>query len=261
VTTENGMLWSMSDGEHWTELANFMPFKRIGVGLNTVWWAVAPSGELYRGVREPDGLFWQDTSGKGFEDVTVTHDGQVWLVGSNGTVWHTLDGQSFAQQSGANCFSVCAQDKAVLYFVLNDGTMWILQDLPSPPPPPPPPPPPVAAKVHLRLTDQAADFGIARVQWTVLRQLPTGLTPGASSSDLNPDLTLPANGQYLVHADVWVTRSGSAEQELADFRGDVTVGGVNGLVFVWSDADQTKRFLLIEENQNGVINPVVILAG
>jgi hypothetical protein len=134
VTTENGMIWSTSDSVHWTWMANFTPFKRIGVSPNNVWWAVSSVGEVYFARRDPNapgGLFWQDTPGKGFEDVTVTGSGEAWLVGSNGTVWHARDGQSFAQQAGANCFSVCAQTDQMIYFVLNDGTMWILEDLPS----------------------------------------------------------------------------------------------------------------------------------
>jgi hypothetical protein len=118
---------------------------------------------------------------------------------------------------------------------------------------------PVAAQLHLRLVNHAADFSIAAVQWNIFRQTLGSITPVASVNGVSADVPIPANGQYLVRADVTVNRSAAGTQEVAEFRGDGSVFGRPALIFVWTGSDQVKNFLLIEENQGGFINPVVIL--
>jgi hypothetical protein len=127
---------------------------------------------------------------------------------------------------------------------------------------PQPSPPPRIAQLHLNVQDRTAGlFAVTSVVWTVWRQLPGTVTALPVVSGVSAVFIPPAAGQYLIHADVSVTRAATQTSELAEFRGNVVgPGGTSALVVLWS-GDMTKTFTLIAEGQgSGLYNPVVITA-
>lgn len=47
---------------------------------------------------------WEQTKSTGMADVGVSRAGGIWLVGSNGTIWFTRRGDTFAEESGVSGF-------------------------------------------------------------------------------------------------------------------------------------------------------------
>lgn len=129
----------------------------------------------------------------------------------------------------------------------------------------PPPQPP--AMLHLSIANQASSlFTITAVTWSVLRQELNGtLTPIASPTGQSVGVHPPTNGQYHVHAEVWVDDLVNGENVLAEFRGNVSLQGVSRLVVVWSNVNLSQNFRLFSESQviwaggtaYTVYNPVV----
>jgi len=143
LTLKNGQMWSIRDGKQPEWRTTLTPFKRLAVGQNNNWWGIDKQGYLLcrNGNLDEAYSYWRDTNGSGMEDVSVSADGTVWLVGGNGTVWHTRDGQSFTQIVEASDFhSVSVQGSDFIYLVGNNGTLWVYQTVPDAPPQPKAPP-------------------------------------------------------------------------------------------------------------------------
>ena len=118
----------------------------------------------------------------------------------------------------------------------------------------PPPQPP--AMLQLSIANQAPSFfTVTAVTWNILRQELNGtLTPIASPTGQSVAVHPPTNGQYHVHAEVSVDDHVNGGNILAEFRGNVVVGGVSRLVVVWSNVNHAQNFRLFAE-------PVVVWGG
>ena len=264
ITLSNGQMWSMRDGRTWEWRTVLDGFKRLAVGRGEQWWGIDRAGRLLRrdGNHGPEGDFWRDTKGSGpFEDITVGLDGKVWLVGTDGSVWHTADGERFTKVTdAAGHLSVSAQSDAILWSIGKNGTMWSYVWTPDQAPPagggggqrPP------QALLTLEVSDQSQTFGIVDVVWRIWRQgfgepveLPqlTGATAATA---------LPAQGQYQIHADVRVSQPGHNIAQLAEFIGNgPMIDGLRSSVVVWSGIAQTKQFRLVDVGDGNNVNPQV----
>jgi hypothetical protein len=269
VTLKNGQMWSIRNGVDWEWRTVLGLFKRLAVGPNNQWWGIDTQGFLWSRDGNHDPGEWFATNGSGMEDVSAGEDGTVWLVGTNGSVWTTRDGQSFVQVTASGFRSVSAQANWA-WFVGADGALWVYQNVttpPSTPPNTPPSTPPATSPMgllHLRIENQApAHFSVSGVGWRVWRQELNGVTLLQSINQASADVHLPANGQYHVHADVWAVRRSTGDNELAEFRGNgASIDGIPTLVLVWNGSSQTKTFRLVAEGQaGGVVNPVVQFSG
>jgi hypothetical protein len=123
-------------------------------------------------------------------------------------------------------------------------------------------------KLHLALQNQSGGlFGITSVVWTIWHRVGSAFTALPQVTGTSAVLTPPANGQYLIHADVWAERVATVTNELSEFRGIVTgPAGATAVVVVWAGADMTKTFKLVAEAQAStpggpldLYNPVVEL--
>jgi uncharacterized membrane protein YgcG len=275
VCTANGQMWSMRNGRDWEWRSVLDAFKRLAVGPGNQWWGITRTGLVMRRDGNLDDAhgYWRDTRGSGFEDVSVATDGTVWLVGSNGTVWRTSDGQSFTRIDAAGFRSISAHGHDVVWAVGTNGTLWAYYNAPDSSPPsggsgggggggsggggggggggg--------AARLTLTVTDWSAHHSIAAVRWRLWRQDVGGLSELAPVAGAATSTTLPGNGQYQLHAEVWATPTGQTEAELASFVGNgSSINGVPTFTFVWSGVTQAKSFRLVAVEQDGIVNPVV----
>ena len=130
---------------------------------------------------------------------------------------------------------------------------------------PPPTPPPT---LNMSIVNQAPSFfTITAVTWNIFKQEPGGLVPTTAATGQSVSVVLTAAGQYHVHATVAVDDLVNGGNVLAEFRGNVTTGGVSRHVVVWSNASQTQNFRLFAEPHTEfysgtavtVYNPVVAM--
>ncbi len=71
---------------------------------------------------------WQQTKATGMADVGVARSGQIWLAGSNGTIWSSSNGETFDEESGISGFGRIAvgNDKGHVGAVGRDNhLLWI----------------------------------------------------------------------------------------------------------------------------------------
>ena len=131
VTTKNGHMWSMSDGKKFVWHSAFSQFKRLAVGPGHQFWGIDRAGGLMR--RDGADGSWLDTQGAGMEDVSVSVEGDVWLVDSGGFVWKTRAGQLLSQTAGSGFRSISAGPNGTIWVVATDGRLWTTT--PRPPAP------------------------------------------------------------------------------------------------------------------------------
>lgn len=255
VTTGRGELLSIAAGRTAREEQAPEPLKRVSAGPGGVLWAISTRGVLWRRDGTLPNVTWAVTPGSGMEDLSVSTNGQVWLVGGNGTVWTTTDGQRFTQLPASDFLSVSAAGGDVVWFAGTNGSVWKL----AVPPPAPLPP----QRLNLNVSNQApAYFQLTSVVWSVYRQnlgdvsLVVTRPQGAST-----DVDLPTPGQYYAFAEVWARRLSTEDNELAEFRGGTVINGSSYRTIVWSGQSQAADFRLVAEpaaNAPGAINPVVV---
>jgi hypothetical protein len=262
ITTQNGQMWSIRDGRTWEPRTVLAAFKRIGIGPGQQFWGIDSGGTLLQRDGSIPGSAWYDTAGSGMEDVSVSNTGRVWLVGSNGTVWTTFDGQVFEQLDASNFLAVAAAAGDSAWLVGRNGLLFHVQKATATPVRPPSrPPTPVTQRLIASIADHSAEFGLLSVTWRLYRQEFGGLTFVSARTGATAELTPPGNGQYYLYAEVSVLRQGSLEAELAEFRGNTVIDGIPVLTFVWSGTSQAKNFRLVSERSGGFfssINPVVV---
>jgi hypothetical protein len=269
ITTTNGQILSLHDGVHFELHPVFTQMKRLAVGPGHRFWAIDFKGNLYTRDNKPPVDQWSDTKGSGMEDVTVSNRGDVWLVGTNGTVWTTRDGESFTQTSGAGFVSASAAGGDTVWLVGKNGTLWTLarpaEVKPPPPPvgpPVPPPPPSTSTTVRLSVVNQATQFfAIDSVAWSIWRQDPGMTTLVMSAAGPDTTIALPSGRQYYIRADVVALSAVSGESEFAEFRGGTQISGVSVQTIVLN-SPQTKSYRLIAEPAGGHfggVNPVVVV--
>src|SRR5271166_5339084 len=126
ITTQNGQMWAIRDGRNWEWHTVLAQFKRLAVGPGHRFWGISSDGALWRrDGSQPEQ--WYTTKGTGMEDVSITSSGQVWLVGSNGTVWITSDGEHFSRLLLDGPFlSVSAAGGDVVWLVRKNGSVCTL---------------------------------------------------------------------------------------------------------------------------------------
>jgi hypothetical protein len=127
-------------------------------------------------------------------------------------------------------------------------------------PPPAPPKPTAPPKLHLSITDQSGgNFSIKSVTWTVWQQTLSGFTQLPQQTTPTAVFPAVANGQYLIHADVFATRAATGVAELAQFIGTVQgPGGASATVVDLGTSDQTHAYRLVAVGaEDGLYNPEV----
>ncbi|WP_371476829.1 WD40/YVTN/BNR-like repeat-containing protein [Kitasatospora sp. NBC_00315] len=145
IVRDDGAIWRTADGRTFQEMSSLIPFKRLA-GRNTGdLWGISfhPSANLFR--QTSDGV-WRPAEGgqdKSWADISVSVEGKVWLVATDGTVWTTTDGTGFLKVSGDGFSRISAARFDLPWAVKTDGTLWAwLPKPPTPQPPAPPTPPP-----------------------------------------------------------------------------------------------------------------------
>lgn len=81
----------------------------------------------YGGLNPLPATDWVQTKATGMADIDVSRSGHIWLVGRNGTIWSTADGETFVQEAGVNGFGRIAAgaDKQNAGAVGRDNhTLW-----------------------------------------------------------------------------------------------------------------------------------------
>jgi photosystem II stability/assembly factor-like uncharacterized protein len=129
---KNGTLW-FSDG--WNKFTMIpvpevlvvgkMPgFIRVAAGRDGVVWVVGSDGSLWH---VHQGNFTK-TGASGMADVAVSaDDNSVWLAGSNGTVWFTNDrGTTFNQVQAEGFRALSVGIGGVVWAVGSNGSFWSL---------------------------------------------------------------------------------------------------------------------------------------
>ncbi|WP_329484278.1 hypothetical protein OG555_19210 [Kribbella sp. NBC_01484] len=132
------------------------------------------------------------------------------------------------------------------------------------------PPPASTGTLHLSVNNNYPGIlKITSITWSLWRQnlnsftLVSTVTEKGTSTTMKPS----PNGQYHIHADVWVDNNVSGYNEVAEFRGNQQVNGTSTLEITWSGSDQSRAFRLFTETQiitaggttTTVVNPVVAL--
>jgi hypothetical protein len=152
LTGQDGTMWSTTDGSVLVERTVLLQFRRLSGGPGGMIWGITGTGALLRF----NGTWWDALEMKrDYLDVSVTFEGQVWVVRDNGVVATTSDGVNFVDLPGESGFeSVAAGRYGISWGVKADGSLFIWhpvsvggKDPPPPPPPPPPPTPPLAPAI------------------------------------------------------------------------------------------------------------------
>jgi hypothetical protein len=149
VAGENGTVWMTRDGRTFEWRGSIIGFKRLagsGGGDGQLWGIAARGTDGSLWYRTPGGdATWYQADGIGrtttWRDVSVSYEGTVWLVATDGTVWSTADGTAYHQVPGEGFASIAAGRFENIWGVKTDGSLWIYQPVAPPPPPPAPPPP------------------------------------------------------------------------------------------------------------------------
>lgn len=270
VTTTKGHLYTMSDGKSFSWRPTFMKLKRIGVGPDNRFWAISSIGEVMRMDGGHQGAEWYDTLGRGMEDVSVSTEGDAWLVGSNGTLWTTRDGRSFTQTDGSAFRSVSAGPQGTIWATGTNGSLWKVMPKrasgPIPVTPPKDDPPVSAKKLTLSLSNQAGRyFDIEGVTWLISRNDLSGVSQiGVLQGGTGGPVVFqpPSNGNFLIGAQVHVFDKIQGQGILADFRGTVPVDSRKMFPFTWTNQGLSNIFWLIAESaspQATLFNPVAVL--
>jgi hypothetical protein len=137
---------------------------------------------------------------------------------------------------------------------------------PAPPQAPSaPPPPPVSTTKTGKLTltidsENNQQFGIQGVVWMVWKQTGGGFGPVQNAFGLSGSVTLSGEGQYLISAQVSVTRAATLTSEVAEFIGTVAspASGVSAIVYVWNGGDVTKRFRVMTQDDGGGLYHAIV---
>jgi hypothetical protein len=146
VTAENGRMWRTTDGKTFEYQAVLVSFKALAGRNHGELWGITGAGvDGWLWHQDTNGIWWDAKGGKdkSWIDLSVSYDGAVWLVASDGTVWKTTDGTGFIRIPGDGFSRIAATrygDSA--WAVKTDGTLWLWAEQPAEQPPPPPPPPP-----------------------------------------------------------------------------------------------------------------------
>jgi hypothetical protein len=267
VVTTRGGVWSLHDGVHFEWHATWLRFKRLAFGRGNQLWGIDSDGALWQQDRNlaPDN--WYQTNGAGMEDLTVSNTGEVWLVGANGTVWTTRDGQTFAQTAAQGFLSVSASGD-IIWLVGKNGSLWKgARPVPASKPPATTPPgtptsPPSLTKMlRLSVNNQATTYySIDSVTWRIWRA-DAGASPLVmTGTGMSIAASLLSGRQYYIHADVGALSAISGEIELAEFRGGALVNGfpVHTIVLA-RDQSQTYRLIAEPIAFTNLINPVTVV--
>lgn len=160
VVRHDGAMWQTRDGKTFEERTILLPVGRLAGLNNGDLWGLSTHNQPVLIRRRPDGLVWDPAAGghnKTWVDISISTEGVVWLVASDGTMWTTTDGTGFLSVPGDNFVAVSAGGFEVAWAVKKDGTLWVWQPKPaSPLPPPPPPPPPGALRPQLGVSTTGA---------------------------------------------------------------------------------------------------------
>ncbi|NUR29738.1 MAG: hypothetical protein HOV83_28470 [Catenulispora sp.] len=214
IVRDDGAMWRTSDGT-FEEMTTVIPFMRLSGRDTGDLWGISlhPSANLFR--RTADSL-WQPVEGgrdKSWADISVSFEGKVWLVATDGTVWTTTDGISYLKVSADSGFTrIMASRFESPWAVKADGTLWAwwpkpttpippAPPAPAPPPPAPPVPPPSAVRPQLTVTTTGSGDS------TVFHFTGSGFLP--SSATTRVDVTI--RGARIDDGGVptfyWVTQS------------------------------------------------------
>ena len=266
ITTTNGQMWALHDGVHFESHTVLAPMKRLAVGPGHRF-----GQSISKAICIPEITRRPKTSGRhegsGMEDVTVSNRGDVWLVGTNGTVWTTRDGESFTETAGAGFLSASAAGGDAVWLVGKNGTLWSLA---RPADVKPAPNGPAGTPTNTIHSEHRAPFRGEpggqilphRLRGVEHLAPDVGMTPLVmSSAGTDTTVALPSGRQYYIHADVGVLSAVSGELELAEFRGGTQISGVSVQTIVLN-SPQTKTYRLIAEPATGHfggVNPVVVV--
>lgn len=161
-----GWIWSTVDGATFA-FGDAFGFKRVSGGVSNDVWVV---DMLNRIVTFPHTSgqfgFGVDTNGRNMVDVSAGFEGDVWMVGVDGSAWKTSDRGTTFLKLGDGFVAISAGRFDSPWGVKADGTLWLWNDLPvipspvapapSPPGLPPSPPPPSQPRPVIEVTTSGA---------------------------------------------------------------------------------------------------------
>lgn len=125
LTGTDGTVWMTSgDGKSFDEFSALIPIRRIATAHDGRQWGIvaSASGALWTRAshREP----WFATRGSDFGDLSVSPDGDVWLITLNGSAVVTTDGESFTTLSHGPFHAVQAMKHGEAYLAGDAGEIW-----------------------------------------------------------------------------------------------------------------------------------------
>lgn len=125
VTRRDGASWRTSDGTRWRDMSNFMPVESYACRDGGDLFCIDQQGILWR---QEGGAIWTPETNRPtpspWVDISVSFEGTIWLVASDGSMWTTSDMIAYLQITGDNFYRVTAGRYEIVWAIKKDGTVW-----------------------------------------------------------------------------------------------------------------------------------------